>query len=346
MVSVIVPIYNTSNFLSDCVNSIINQTYRDLEVILVNDGSTDKCLQICESYSSRDSRIIIINKQNEGVDRARFAGLSISKGEFVTFVDSDDWLCDNNIIKKMVDKAEETGSDYVEMGMQRVLDKNAWIKRPSVKPRFGLLTQPELFDKYYISFFGCNILSVTIWGKLYKKSVIEKANLVPSGIAMGEDLLFNMSLFPHLNSIYILEDIGYSYRFGGMTTRYNARLYPDLKFLYNKKKELIRNYSYNKANDYIRYEMVNVFKSDICQKIMYMIASKNEIISQIQKELGDPIWQDLKDISNRLYLDTPIPKAVLSGNADIIYSICNEEVRKGYPRWMMKRLASMLLRYI
>ena len=93
MISVIVPVYKTEKFLSDCIKSILNQTYHDLEVILVNDGSPDSSGQICEEYAKKDSRIKVIHQENAGVASARNTGLNLAAGEYITFVDSDDYIC-------------------------------------------------------------------------------------------------------------------------------------------------------------------------------------------------------------------------------------------------------------
>ncbi len=124
MISVIVPIYNTAKFLSTCIKSIIDQTYQDLEIILVNDASTDNSIHICNPFREKDNRIILIDKQqNEGVEKARYDGILVAKGEYICFVDSDDWL-EKNALKRMYEKAIETDADYVEVGMQRVLDRH------------------------------------------------------------------------------------------------------------------------------------------------------------------------------------------------------------------------------
>lgn len=239
MISVIVPIYNTAKFLSTCIKSIIDQTYQDLEIILVNDASTDNSIHICNTFREKDNRIILIDKQqNEGVEKARYDGILVAKGEYICFVDSDDWL-EKNALKRMYEKAIETDADYVEVGMQRVLDRHKIIKKKAYSIIKGLITQPQLFDSYYISFLGVNILSVNIWGKLYKSSILQNPPQ-PIGLAMGEDLYFNLELFPHLQKIYIDDYIGYNYSFGGMTTRYNKNLLPNLKVLYSIKKIIVR----------------------------------------------------------------------------------------------------------
>lgn len=348
MVSVIIPVYNTSKFLPQCLDSVLNQTCIDLDVIIVNDASTDKSLSVCNRYANKDKRIRIVDKlQNEGVDRARFSGLALAKGEYVMFIDSDDWLCDKDILRKMVDKAEGTGVDYVEMGMQQVMDRHGWIKRPRNNSIIGLIPQPELFNKFYISFFGTYILSVNIWGKLYRKSVLDRANLLPSGMAVGEDLLFNMKLFPYLNRIYIMKDVGYNYRFGGMTAKYNPHLYPDLKQLYLLREQLIEQYHYYIASNYNKVEIKNALWADICQHIFYHVGTEEEIVSNISKELADPMWDRVMQIGNLpAFLNDPFIKAIQMKDACKMYLICQEKVRS--KRWnkLVKRMALSVLNWL
>lgn len=348
MISIIIPIYNTAKYLPQCLDSILTQSHQNIEVILVNDASPDNSLSICQSYTKKDSRIIIIDKKvNEGVDKARFTGLEEAKGKYILFIDSDDWLENPDILSIMYQKAEETNVDYVEMGMQRVMDRHKWIKSKSISPVTGLIKLPELFDKYYLSFFGVNILSVNIWGKLYRKSVLDKANLQPSGICMGEDLVYNLKLFPHLKSIYILDTIGYNYRFGGMTSRYNKHLYPDLKYLFTLKEQLIEQFQYNKASDFIRIEMKNVLHSDICQRIIFKIGTEEEIKAYLAKELEDPIWERVLQVKEHpSFLQDPFVKAIAQKNFQLLYSSCLTVVKQQKFKRNLKKIASFLFTHI
>lgn len=345
MISVIVPIYNTAKFLSTCIKSIIDQTYQDLEIILVNDASTDNSIHICNPFREKDNRIILIDKQqNEGVEKARYDGILVAKGEYICFVDSDDWL-EKNALKRMYEKAIETDADYVEVGMQRVLDRHKIIKKKAYSIIKGLITQPQLFDSYYISFLGVNILSVNIWGKLYKSSILQNPPQ-PIGLAIGEDLYFNLEIFPHLQKIYIDDYIGYNYRFGGMTTRYNKNLLPNLKVLYSIKKRKIEEYKYDKASEYIRIELKNVFISDINQRILFNYGSKEDLINQIGQELMDPIWSDIQQIKNPNIIASPIVQAIINKDANTIYEICKSETRKYYSQWLLKRIISKILNFV
>lgn len=348
MISVIVPVYNVQHYLSQCIDSIINQDYKDIEVILVNDASTDDSLKICRYYAKKDDRIKIINKTlNEGVDKARFSGLDEAKGEYVTFVDSDDWLEGPDTIKEMMEIAQETGVDYVQVASQRVLDKYGFIKKKRISSVSGLIEKPVLFDKYYISFFGYNILHVGIWGKLYKRKIINDALLKPSGLSMGEDLYFNMMLFPHLNSIYIMNKIGYNYRFGGMTSKYNPHLLPDLKSLFTIKDGLIEKYNYDKAYDFTRIELKNVLLSDICQLITYDNRCKVYIYEKIREELNDPIYDEVQKVKNHPnFLKDPFVISMTQKDIQSIYEYCYKIVKKNKYRQGIKRIASLLLKYI
>lgn len=150
MISVIIPVYNTAKFLSTCIKSVINQTFEDIEIILVNDASTDNSIHICNTFKEKDNRIVLIDKQqNEGVEKARYDGILAAKGEYICFVDSDDWL-EKDALKRLYNKAIETDVDYIEIGMQRVLDRHKIIKRKTYPTIKGLIAQPQLFDSYYM----------------------------------------------------------------------------------------------------------------------------------------------------------------------------------------------------
>lgn len=125
LVSVIVPVYKVENYLQRCVESIINQTYTNLEIILVDDGSPDKCPQMCDNYAHKDSRIVVIHKNNGGLSSARNAALDVVSGDFITFVDSDDYIS-LVMIERLIELIEKYDADIVTCGLN-VIDKNAEV---------------------------------------------------------------------------------------------------------------------------------------------------------------------------------------------------------------------------
>lgn len=205
MISVVVPCYNAKRVLHKCVDSLLHQSFRDLEIILVNDGSSDGTLDYINSYSIKDSRISCVNLgHNQGPGKARFAGIKHAKGDYIAFVDADDWLPENSI-ETLYTAAKHTGSDIVEGRMTRVLGRSGLIKKTG-KNTYKEIEVPKLFDDYFISFFGYNILSVNLWGKLYKRSLFCFPEVAPSDFRMGEDLIINMQLFPHVKKYCVIPD--------------------------------------------------------------------------------------------------------------------------------------------
>lgn len=342
MISIIIPVYNAERYLPQCLGSIISQTHANLEIICVNDGSADNSLALLRRYAPRDNRIVIIDKQsNQGLEMARYSGLQVARGKYIMHVDADDWLEGKDTLEKMYLKAEETGADYVEIGMQRVFDRHSLLRRKSVPSVTGEISRPELFDRYYISFFGINRLSVNIWGKLYRHDTLKKADIRPMGFTMGEDLIYNLQLFPHLSKICILPHIGYNYRFGGMTSRYNPHLLPDLKKMYRIKERLARDNDYLQAIPYIRIELKNILKTDICQRIIYHTGDSRRIISDIEVEMRDPLWDEIVDVSPEIS-DDPFFTCLKDRDAHRAYEICRLKVHDDRWNRRLKRLISWL----
>ena len=344
MISIIVPVYNAHKTLKRCIKSILGQSYSELQLVVVIDGvggNQDKCLEIVKSIQNRDKRVDVIVQENAGVDRARFAGLDAAKGEFVTFVDADDWL-EPDALSSMMAIMNEDNYDYVEVSSYKCLGP---VKKKRDLPLSGPIRTPELFDKYYISFFGWNVLPVSIWGKLYRMERIQEAGLSPSGFAMGEDLIFNMKLFPYLKSIYLLNAPYYNYRFGGMTSRYNPHLLKDLKFQFLLKLQAIDRYSYHQAENPARIEMVNVLHSDIKQRIIYQEdQTRHYLIEAIKEEISDDFWTNVLNITNN-YLDkSPFYLALQRKDAEALYDICKNEVDSGRISRIGKRIVSSILK--
>lgn len=343
-ISVIIPVYNTSKYLIQCLDSVLSQTFKEIEVILINDGSTNpKTEKICNKYYYSYNNIKYIKKEsNEGVEKARLDGLSVAEGKYIFFLDSDDWLDNNNVLEDLYLVVEECDADYVEIGMQRVLDSNKFIKSHFKPSKPVTIEYPQLFDEYFISFFGVNKISVNIWGKLYRKSTLDKSNIRPLGLSMGEDLAFNIQLFPFLKKIVFLNKPGYNYRIGGMTSRYNTHFLQDMKKLFQFKLELIEKYDYHKADPWVRYELKNVLRTEIFQRIQFKMGDKNEIIDFISKEIESPEYRHLYEIGEEEnFWKQPFVIAYRNKDAETMYEIQRKEVRRNYPRYLLKKLFSL-----
>lgn len=202
-ISIIVPIYNSELFLKKTIESILNQTYKNLEVILVNDGSTDNSLKICQYYEKLDSRIIIINQKNSGVSSARNAGLECATGDFIGFVDSDDYI-DIEMFEKMLKKAVEMEADIVECGYFTVdLESGAKTKFPL---KSQVISGKENCIKSYLS--GLNTTNFNV-NKLYKASLIN--GLRYPDYKYSEDYWFNSQAFNKCKVKVTIEEPLYYY---------------------------------------------------------------------------------------------------------------------------------------
>lgn len=204
-VSVIIPIYNAEKFLSLCLESIINQTYKNLEIVLVNDGSLDNSIEICRQYAERDNRIKIIDDKNRGVSYARNKGIEKATGQYILFIDSDDIVKKNyiDILVKKINK--NTNLDmavcaYEEVNLNCNKKKNYNIDNSKI----ALLTGSLKKDYYLIREF-----LNTPWGKLYKTQIIKKHNIrFPDKCNIAEDQIFNYQYYLYVKEyIYINEPL-------------------------------------------------------------------------------------------------------------------------------------------
>lgn len=205
LVSIIVPIYKVEPYLRQCLDSIVNQTYTNLEIILVDDGSPDGCPQICDEYAARDKRIVVIHKENGGLSDARNAGLDICKGEYISFVDSDDWIVEN-CIELMVGLSQQKKFDIILSAHYNTFDDNHIELHPSPCPFGPMDSHTILFN---LCKYNCTDLQ-SICGKLYKRDLLNNIRF-PIG-KLYEDMYTNFLVFiKSTKNIYLQEPL-YVYR--------------------------------------------------------------------------------------------------------------------------------------
>lgn len=344
LVTIICPVYNASKYLNKCLRSIVNQTFVNWELIVVDDCGSDNSMQIVNTFQKTDDRIKVIHHEhNLGVDQARFTGLAVATGEYVMFVDADDWL-PINAVNLLFNKIIEEDCDLIYGGMQRVLDNYGMVKSRSKNNYtagqfIDSITNPILFDDYFISFFGVNILSVSMCAKIYKREVIIAANLHPTFMKMGEDLMFNMKLFPHLTKIGFVTNTVYFYRFGGMTSTSNPTFLKDIKFQYLQKAKVIEEYNYVKAIPFIRYELINCFYSHFYNLILLDKININTIRGIILLEFEDKIYHNVSLDYNL----SPKALAIRDKNVDAVLAIVLDTIRKQKNIHTVKKIISKLI---
>lgn len=248
--SIIIPVYNAEAYLSECVNSIQNQSYQNIEILLIDDGSEDSSLKIAQKLSQFDKRIKVAHKSNAGVSSARNLGIKKAVGEYIIFIDADDYLIDVKAVEK-IDYSIKKGSDtaiynirYENKRLKHTLQAGQYIKRDNT------------FNKFLFTLIKNEYLN-SVCNKAYKSKIINQNRIrFDERLKVGEDLLFNIEYFKHSQSVhYLCEDI-YLYRTSNVnsaTSRYMNNKYSELIYVNDKMKDWVKNNNQLSAlSDYIR----------------------------------------------------------------------------------------------
>ena len=243
LISIIVPVYNAEEYLPKCIDSIRSQTYENIEIICINDGSEDKSQTILERYSMQDSRIRVFTQKNKGVSSARNLGISKMRGEYVLFVDSDDWL-DENVCESAVGEAVQYSADvvlwpykreYSEAGKETYLFEEKRIvwtedRISELHRRMIGLVGKELAEPHKVD------AAATVWGKLYKSTIVQRVQFVDTNkIGTAEDSLYNIMAFDTVRRAVYISNVFYHYRKNNkasMTHSYKRELIIQWKQLY------------------------------------------------------------------------------------------------------------------
>ncbi len=203
-ISVIVPIYNVEKYLNRCIDSIVNQTYRNLEIILVDDGSPDNCPLMCDKWKKKDSRIKVIHKENGGLSDARNAGIKTATGSFISFIDSDDYI-DIHMYDHMMKLMIEYGADIVDAGVQKIWEDKEENEVLKNKASIKIYNNEEALKLLIKD----SEMKQTVWNKLYRYETI-KMLLFPVG-KLNEDEFWTYQAFGNANIIVRTQEIVYYY---------------------------------------------------------------------------------------------------------------------------------------
>jgi glycosyltransferase involved in cell wall biosynthesis len=209
--SVIIPIYNVENYLEQCIDSVLSQTYVDFEIILVDDGSSDSCPSICENYARRDNRISVIHKPNGGLSDARNRGLKMAKGEYLIFLDSDDYYLNTNFFSSLYDKISNSSYDILFFKRRKLYESSNRIeKMPSP---FGILMNKELnVDNLIYSLSTSDELDASAAMKVVRRSLIIDNNIYFQKNLFSEDVEWFFRLIKYVRKASVINDIAYCYR--------------------------------------------------------------------------------------------------------------------------------------
>ncbi|MDO5760161.1 MAG: glycosyltransferase family 2 protein [Bacteroidota bacterium] len=212
LVSIIVPIFNAEKFIQKCINSLLSQTYREIEILLFDDGSRDNSLAICNEIAKKDKRIKVFSQENKGVAQTRLEAFFCSKGEYITFVDADDYVS-GNYIYNMVNHLESENVDMVvcqhynktETGEHKVIRKVlGYFDNKGIEQ---IIKEKVLYDNDT----QVSGIAIYLWGKLFRRKYVEKMLQAGLGLWYGEDQVCILQLLYNISSLYVSEDYDYYY---------------------------------------------------------------------------------------------------------------------------------------
>lgn len=262
-ISIIVPIYNAESYLDKCIESLMNQSYKNFEILLIDDGSNDKSLSICNQYAAKDSRIKVFHKENEGIAKTRNYGLSLSSGEYITFVDSDDYV-HRNYLQSLFEAIEDNYCELAICSFARFTDD---------KIIHNKIEKSRVVDNLYLEqllFTDPNIGKAN-WNKLYDAKILKKIKF--PDICLGEDYVVNFEYLKRIKSVSILSDELYYYRITPSSLS-------NLKE-YNRKKMMDQIISRSSV-----IELIDNKKAFVLAKQEYLKATKNAMILLLKSNNG------------------------------------------------------------
>lgn len=280
-ISIIIPIYNVENYLEKCLESVINQTYQNIEIICINDGSEDSSPKIIEKYGSKDSRIKVINQTNKGLGETRNIGIRNASGEYLLFIDSDDSI-DINTCKKLADIIENHSPDLIYFNHYRV--KNNKIEYAS-----------PIIDKSYknknlyisdIDYRNFRKVKISCWCYCYKKNFLIDNNIFFLPMHLGEDNLFVIKLFTYNPVLFITDDYLYNYllnRLNSITDISKFGLYNAYKKILDLMGEFI-----NKKESFLIYFYCDIYISLMISMFpsLYFSKDKDEYIKSLRQSIN------------------------------------------------------------
>lgn len=289
-VSVIVPIYNVERFVKRCLDSLVNQTLQEIQIILVNDGSTDESGNIAKEYASKyTNKIIYLEKENGGLSDARNFGMRYTEGEYIAFLDSDDYV-ENTMYEEMYNKALQENSDYVECDfLWEYPDKVKKDKRIPYSNKKEMLTN----------------VRVVAWNKLIKREILEKNNIsFPKGLRY-EDIEFTYKLIPYLNKVSYVdkEFVHYVQRNNSIANVQNERTAEVFTIFDNIIKYYQEKNFYEEYKEELEYSYSRILLCSSLKRICKIKDSKTrkKLIKETFEKLYQqfPLWKENKILNNR-----------------------------------------------
>ncbi len=333
LISVIVPIYKVEKYLNRCVDSILNQTYKNLEVILVDDGSPDNCPRICDEYAKQDKRIKVIHKQNGGLMAAWIDGVQKCSAEYVAFVDSDDWI-EPYAFKDYVEVIKKYSPDMIVNNYFITGDEFRYIRTYEYYELNRLLEDEELSackneilfnEKRYFGFYR--------WNKIFKKEcIINNLAYCDTRVSCFEDINISLAGILDANSIYMMNKPSYNYyvRSDSMIkSSFNPNLIANHEYFLTAYQQLL----VDKKQDYVQLTLIQNFKLvyDLLERIFKTKGRKKEFLDKLNKSAllnNDNLLKNMTRLTKPRQLVIKLMKAKCYLILKFLYFIKRKQVEK------------------
>ncbi len=297
MVSIIVPVYNSEKYLRKCIESMINQSYKNIEIILIDDGSTDSSRRICEKYAIKDKRIKLLHKENSGPAAARNEGIKISEGEFIFFLDADDFI-EKDALKLLIDCYNEQKADIIVGDFNKmiggVIEKRSDISFPSNR----LLTKKDIIDysRFYLKKPNKYLLFAFGWGRLFKTSIIKEKNIYfDTNLHTFEDVAFNFSYLEYVKKLYFLKKPVYNHLIHDNYLSATMSIGGNPKKMFGYKKALVNIGDFLKNNLSEEDIMKEVGNAYIFLTIIQLVRTCGQINRDNKKKIYELIQETVND---------------------------------------------------
>lgn len=222
IISIIVPVYNVEQYLNRCVTSLVNQTLKDIEILLVDDGSPDSCPQMCDEWAERDSRIRVVHKKNEGLGYARNSGMDLARGEYIAFVDSDDYV-NENTYKKLYEQTEQGKFDIVYCGHRCEYEKGLWknVRDFEDERTFIGMDAVNVSKAFLVKENGLPRLTLSVWHSIYRRDLVKSIRFNSERNVCSEDVPFQVEVTRKAQAIKFIPDCFYNYCLNGGSLTHN-----------------------------------------------------------------------------------------------------------------------------
>ena len=294
-VSIIIPVYNVEKYISRCLDSVINQTLKEIEIILVNDGTKDNSLEICEKYAKQDNRIKIFSKKNEGLGLTRNYGIKRASGEYIGFLDSDDFI-DFDFYEKLYNQALKENVDACFACIKTYLNSKENPKIEKIPFKNDVVSSKELmYNLLHVKNYNeykNEYMSMCVWRSIYKKDIIEEKNILFESERkfISEDILFNIDFCMASKNISFVRNTYYYYCVNGnsLTTTYKEDRFEKDIVLYN---EIIRRLKKYGEYECVKKGLYSLFlcydRAEIKQEVFCNFKDKKDVLKKIKKIITD-----------------------------------------------------------